>query len=89
MEFKMAIFIFVAALLGGVVSSLLGWISTTEPFVPRKFITSLIKTLTGAVVIVVGFDFAGTMGYAALGMAFLAGAGVEAGVKRLTDAIGK
>ena len=81
------VLVFASALLGGVVSALLGWVSTTEPFCARKFITSVIKALIGAVVITVAFDFSGTTAIILLLAAFLSGAGVDAGVKRVTNAI--
>ena len=81
------ILVFVAAFMGGIVAALLGWVSTNECFVARKFVTSVIKALIGAVVISVTFNFAGTTNLIMLMIAFLSGAGVDAGAKRITNAI--
>jgi TctA family transporter len=81
------VLVFLAAFVGGIVTALMGWVSTTEPFIARKFVTSLIKALIGAAVIAVAFDYTGTQGILMLLTAFLAGAGVDAGIKRLTNTI--
>ena len=80
------------AIVGGLVSALTGWVATTEPFDARKFVTSLLKSVVGAVVIgYAGWQsglFTGAVNPGVVLMAFLSGAGVDAGVKRVTDAIG-
>lgn len=81
------VLVFIAAFLGGIIAALLGWIGTTEPFIARKFLTSVIKAFVGAVVITVAFDFAQTASLILLLAAFLSGAGIDAGAKRVTDAI--
>ncbi len=75
-----------AAFLGGVVSSLLGWIGTTEPFVPRKFLSSVIRGLIAGVVFAIGYQFlnAGITIMDIL-VAFVAGAGADS----LGNRIGK
>ena len=83
--------VILAALLGGIISSLTGWVATTEPFVARKFVTSVLKSVVGATVIAVtGWQsglFASGINAGIVLMALLSGAGVDAGVKRVTDAI--
>jgi len=81
------ILVFLTALSGGIATSLLGWAATTEPFTPRKFLTSVVKSFIGAAVIAAAFDYSGTTNMISLLLAFLSGAGVDAGVKRVTDAI--
>ncbi len=77
----------VAALVGGIVTALLGWTETTEPFNPKKFTSSIIRSLIGAVVIAVAFDAAGGISPLDYLVAFLAGAGVDAGGKRVAGAL--
>jgi len=81
------ILVFLAAFLGGIVTAIMGWVSTTEPFIGRKFLTSVVKSFIGAAVIAVAFDYSGTTSIILLLAAFLSGAGVDAGIKRVTDAI--
>ena len=75
-----------SAFLGGVVSSLIGWIGTTEPFVPRKFLSSVIRGLIAGVVFAIGYQFqqAGVTIMDIL-VAFIAGAGADS----LGNRIGK
>lgn len=82
-----ALYVAVAAFLGAIVDSLLGWTETTEPFDLRKFASSLIRGIVGAIGIAVLFDYAGSAGTLGYLVAFLAGAGVDAGGKRVAAAI--
>ena len=81
------IFIGVAAFLGGIIASLLGWTETKEPFNPRKFASSLIRALIAGVGIAAAFNYGGGIGLLNVLVAFLAGAGVDAGGKRVAGAI--
>jgi len=82
-----ALYVAAAAFLGAVVVSLLGWTETTEPFDLRKFASSMIRGIIGAIGIAVAFDYAGSAGPLGYPIAFLAGAGVDAGGKRVAAAI--
>jgi len=84
-----ALLIFLAAFFGGVITAVLGWLDTSDKFNIRKFMTSVIKSFIGAAVIAVGFDYSGTTSVILILVAFLAGAGVDAGIKRLTNLIKK
>ncbi len=81
------------AFLGGIVSSLLGWLGTTEPFEPRKFCASALKAFVAALAAAVGGSLIPPVGTLALVLmcitAFLAGVGVDAGLKRGVDAFTK
>ena len=82
-----ALYVAAAAFLGAIVASLLGWMETTEPFDLRKFASSLIRGIIGAIGIAIAFDYAGSAGPLGYLIAFLAGAGVDAGGKRVAAAI--
>lgn len=81
------IIVCLAAFMGGVLTALIGWGGTTEPFNARKFMTSVVKSLIGAVVIAAAFDYSQTTSPISYLLAFLSGAGVDAGLKRVTNAI--
>lgn len=82
-----ALYVAAAAFLGAIVASLLGWTETNEPFHPRKFASSLIRGIVGAIGIAFAFDYAGSTAPLGYLLAFLAGAGVDAGGKRIAGAI--
>lgn len=76
-----------AACLGGIVTALLGWTETQEAFDAKKFISSVIRALIGGVGIAAAFNYAGDITAISFLLAFLAGAGVDAGGKRISGAI--
>ena len=80
------IFIGVAAFLGGIVAALLGWTETNEAFDARKFCSSLIRAIIAGGVIAVAFNYSEITLLSFL-IAFLAGAGVDAGGNRIAGAI--
>lgn len=67
----------IAALIGGLVSAGLGWLESKEPFDPRKFGGSAIRSLVAALIFVVGYSFSDSIGVLDLFYAFLGGAGVD------------
>lgn len=87
------IWVALAAMTGGIVNALLGWLQTTDPFLCRKFAASVVASLIGAVVVGVSFNFTGIepgnlIGFfSSLFVAFLSGAGVSAGASRVSGAI--
>jgi hypothetical protein len=81
------LYIAVAAFLGGIVSSLLGWLDSGEAFVPKKFTASLIRALVAGIGFAVAYQFTDGMSPVDLLIAFLGGAGVEAGGNRISGAI--
>ena len=81
------IYIMVAAFVGGIVSSLLGWVETQEPFVARKFAASLIRAFIAAGIFAAGFSYANHFTPLDILWAFLGGIGVDAGGHRIAAAI--
>ena len=81
-------YIALAALLGGLVSALLGWLESGEAFNPRKFGGSVIRALLAAAVFAVGYQFAGGAGMLDLLYAFLGGAGVDVLGNRISGKFG-
>lgn len=71
------IIIFAAAFVGGVANALLGWIDSKLPFVPRKFVASVIRALVAGVVFAIGYSYGDGIGIMDIGVAFLGGAGVD------------
>lgn len=67
----------IAALIGGLASAGLGWLESKEPFDPRKFGGSAIRSLVAALIFVTGYSFANSIGILDLFYAFLGGAGVD------------
>ena len=67
----------IAALIGGLASAALGWMESKEPFDPRKFGGSAIRSLVAALIFVAGYSFSNSIGILDLFYAFLGGAGVD------------
>ena len=82
------IYVGAAAFLGGMITALLGWTESAETFDVKKFMSSVIRSVVGAVVIAAAYDYSGAANpIIAYLMAFLAGAGVDAGGNRVAGAI--
>ena len=81
-------YIALAALLGGIVAALLGWLESGEPFSPRKFGGSLIRSLIAAAVFAAGYQVSGGVGIIDLLYAFLGGAGVDVIGNRISGKLG-
>jgi len=81
----------IAAILGAMVSSLLGWADSGKPFDARKFIPSLIRAGISAVVVFVGTSYVniGAVTLMIYILTFLAGMGIDAGGNRLAGTIRK
>lgn len=80
--------IFTAAWAGGIATATLGYLAAPEPFDTKKFLTSVIKSFIGAAGITYTIYAAGVTELVfTLITAFLSGAGVEAGIKRITNVI--
>ena len=58
-------------------SAILGWIDSSEPFNVRKFGRSAIFALLSGVAFGVGYNFVGQVGVRDLFLALLSGAGVD------------
>ena len=82
------IWVGVAAFVGGIVAALLGWTESTEPFNVKKFMASVIRALVAGVGVAAAFGYgAGPIAGLSLLIAFLSGAGVDAGGNRVAGAI--
>ncbi len=81
------LYIALAALLGGLVAALLGWLEGGEPFSPRKFGGSVIRSLIAAAIFAVGYQ-SGYLGIIDLLYAFLGGAGVDVIGNRISGKLG-
>ncbi len=66
------------AFLGGIVAAILGWIDSGEPFVTRKFLSSVIRALFAGFVFGVTYTFVDSSGIMDFVFAFLSGAGIDA-----------
>ena len=71
------VYIALAAFAGGMLSAILGWIDSSEPFNVRKFGRSAIFALLSGVAFGVGYNFVGQVGVRDLFLALLSGAGVD------------
>ncbi len=80
-------YIALAALLGGLAAALLGWLESGEPFNPRKFGGSLIRSLIAAAIFAAGYQ-SGSVGVIDLLYAFLGGAGVDVIGNRISGKFG-
>jgi hypothetical protein len=82
------VLVFISAFCGGMATAIIGYLgSSGEGFIWKKFLTSAVKSFIGAALIVVSYEFSGMISIVALIPAFLAGAGVEAGFKRVSNAV--
>ena len=79
----------VAAFLGGITTALLGWSEASNPWNWKKFSSSVIRSLVGAVAIAAAMDYSGATAPIIYLLAFLSGAGVEVGGNRIAGAITK
>jgi len=68
-----------AAFGGGLLSAVLGWVDSSEPFNLRKFAKSLLAALFGALVFSTTYTFTGgEIGLKDVFLAVLGGAGIDA-----------
>ncbi|MDZ4230398.1 MAG: hypothetical protein U1B77_01105 [Dehalococcoidales bacterium] len=82
------IYIALAALLGGVAAALLGWLESSDPFNPRKFGGSVIRSLMAAAIFAAGYQLSSAVGVIDLVYAFLGGAGVDVIGNRISGKLG-
>ncbi len=81
------IYIALAAFVGGIFSSLLGFLDAKEAFDVRKFFASLLRALVAGIGFAVVYTYIGNVGVLDLAIAFLGGAGIDAGGKRLINVL--
>ncbi len=78
------------SLAGGLSAALLGWLESGEPFNPRKFGGSAIRSLIAAVVFAAGYQLSHSSPTALdLFYAFLGGAGVDVLGNRITKSMAR
>jgi drug/metabolite transporter (DMT)-like permease len=82
------LYIALAGLSGGLVTALLGWLESGEPFNPRKFGGSVIRAMVAGVVFAVGYHIADTLSIMDFLYAFLGGAGVDVIGNRIAGKFG-
>jgi len=88
MDLNIAVlFIALLACAGGIVSALLGWLDSGEPFVPRKFMASVVRALIAGVVFAVGYTLVDGISNLDLFTAFLGGAGIDVLGNRISGSI--
>lgn len=74
------------AFLGGMVAALMGWAQAATPWDWRKFLTSFLRSLVGAVVLAYGADYTGGHGTLFYMFAFISGGGFEMYLNRAAGA---
>ena len=78
----------IAAILGAILSAVLGWAESGADFDRRKFVPSLVRGAIAAVVVSVGVDYADVSITLIIYIgAFLTGMGIDAGGNRLAGAL--
>ncbi len=82
------IYIALAALLGSLVTAVLGWLESGETFNGRKFGGSAIRGLIAGVIFTVGYEISNGFSVLDLLYAFLGGAGVDVLGNRIAGKLG-
>lgn len=82
------LYVALAALFGGVAAALLGWLECADPFNPRKFGGSVIRSLIAAAIFAAGYQLSGSIDIIDLLYAFLGGAGVDVIGNRISGKLG-
>lgn len=78
-----------AAGVGAVVAGILGWLETGEAFSSKKYLPTILRAAVAAMAGAVAAPIVGPIGWTVIGGAFMAGIGVDAGLKRLVGTIKK
>ena len=78
----------VIALLGGLVTALMGWLDSKEQFDGRKFGGSAVRSLIAGVIFAVGYQLSDGVNTLDLFYAFLGGAGVDVLGNRIAGSFG-
>jgi len=71
------LWIAIAALGGGITSSLLGWLDSKEHFDPRKFLASVVRSLIATALFASGYALINGVTPMDIIVAFCGGAGVD------------
>ena len=81
------IWIAVAAFLGGIVSSLLGWFDSQETFDMKKFGASIVRALIAGIGFAAAYQYMNALTPIDLAVAFLGGNGVDVLGNRISGSI--
>jgi len=81
------IWIAVAAFLGGIVSSLLGWFDSQEAFDMKKFGASIVRALIAGIGFAAVYQYMNALTPIDLAVAFLGGSGVDTLGNRISGSI--
>ena len=81
------VYVAIAAGLGAVVAGILGWLESKEPFSPSKYWPTLIRAGLAAFLGALVTPIVGPVGWVVLAGAFVAGMGVDAGLKRAVGVV--
>jgi len=81
------LYVALAACGGGLAAAIMGWLDSGEPFVGRKFASSVIRALVAGGVFAVGYQLAGAVSIMDIVIAFVAGAGVDVLGNRIAGSI--
>jgi len=71
-----------AAGVGAVVAGILGWLEAGEPFSSKKYLPTILRAAVAAMAGAVAAPIVAPIGWVVIGGAFMAGMGVDAGLKR-------
>jgi len=82
------IWLALAALVGGILVALIGWADSKEPFVTRKFLASVLRSLIAGVIFAVAYQLSRPLTALDLLWAFLGGTGFDVGVNRIAGYLG-
>lgn len=78
------VWVAISAFVGALACSLLGFLDSQETFNARKFTASAIRAVIAGVGFAVAYQYTDSLTTIDLGLAFLGGAGVDAGGNRLS-----
>lgn len=83
------VYIALAAFAGALVSAILGWLETNEPFAARKFLGSVLRAISAAAIFAATYSFKDGPTPLDFLLAFLGGSGVDVLGNRLAGSIKK
>ena len=72
--------------LGGAVSTILGWLGSNDPFMPRKFLHGLVRATIGGAFLAVGLNVTGSSKEYVF--VFFSAMGFDAGINNLVKGLG-
>jgi len=70
---------------GGILSALLGWLDSSEKFVVRKFVKSIVASVVAGLIFAVSYTYGDAVGIKDIFLAVLGGAGVDVLANRVSS----